>query len=45
MKDIVVSDDGDIITVGSGEVWINGEISQIIENDFVVYPKAVTLSE
>ena len=45
MKDIVVSDDGDIITVGSGEVWINGEISQIIENDFVVYPNAVTLSE
>ena len=45
MKDIVVSDDGDIITVGSGEVWVNGESFQIIENDFVVYPTSVTISE
>ena len=45
MKDIVVSDDGDIITVGSGEVWVNGESFQIIENDFVVYPNSVTISE
>ena len=45
MKDIVVSDDGDIITVGSGEVWVNGESFQIIENDFVVYPQSVTISE
>ena len=45
MKDIVISDDGDIITVGSGEVWINGESSQIIDNEFSVYPNSVTISE
>ena len=45
MKDIVISDNGDIITVGSGEVWVNGESFIIIENEFSVYPNAVTISE
>ena len=45
MKDIVISDNGDIITVGSGEVWVNGENFVIIENEFSVYPNSVTISE
>ena len=45
MKDIVVSDNGDIITVGDGEVWINGISGQAVEVDVSAYTNAVTISE
>ena len=45
MKDIVISQNGDIITVGSGEVWINGISGQAVEVDVSVYTNAVTISE
>ena len=45
MKDIVISQNGDIITVGSGEVWINGISGQAVEVDVSAYTNAVTISE
>ena len=45
MKDLVISENGDIITVGSGELWINGTTSEVIDPAFVVYPNAITISE
>ena len=45
MKDIVISENGDIITVGDGEVWINGISGQAVEVDVSAYTNAVTISE